>query len=132
MFFKKKNFNGPTGPLTYPSGTCIKTPSGYWYILGGKRYRIITERILRSWSFPRIAQGYETNIGRYKPAGKLGFRNNSLLYNLSNGKIYLVVDNKLRHVTNPDRLSEIGASFDEAIIVSTAELKLHQEGESLD
>lgn len=63
--------------------------------------------------------------------GKLGFRVGSLIHNVADGKIYLVSENKLRHIQSPEALDLIGAVYDDAMTVSDADVKLHEIGEPL-
>jgi hypothetical protein len=59
------------------------------------------------------------------------FRNGSLIHNLADGKIYLIEEGKRRHVTDPDVLETLGASWKDVTRVSLAEVNLHPEGETL-
>lgn len=56
------------------------------------------------------------------------FRNGSLLYCQADGKMYLVSENKVRHITNPDVLPNIGAKREDAVWVSLEEINLHEKG----
>lgn len=133
MVFKRAKTLLPTTKTKYPIGTFIETEAGYFYIFSDiKRLRIITNRILDSWAPHRVAKTTEAAVSSYRIASKLKFRNGSLLYSQANGKMYLVSENKIRHITNPDVLPLIGAKRSEAVWVSSAELKLHEEGEPLD
>lgn len=129
--FKKKRL--PTSPTKYPNGTFIETEDGYFYIATDtKRYKITTRRVLDSWSPHRVTQSTEAALSKYRIASKLKFRNGSLLYSQSDGKMYLVSDQKIRHIRNPDVLDLIGAVRADAVWVSEAEIKLHEEGVPLD
>lgn len=120
----------PTNPTTYPNGTFIKTDAGYFYIVSqSKRFRIITKRVLDSWSPPRVAITSEAAVSKYRITSKLKFRNGSLIHNLGDGKIYLIVDGERRHVTDPDFLDKIGATWKDVVRVSLNEVNLHPEGE---
>jgi hypothetical protein len=119
----------PDRPLVYPIGSAIKTENGWYYIKSvSVRMRIPTQAILNSWNFHRIITSNELSLKNYKIMGKLGFRQGSLLYNIADGKIYLVEDNKLRHIQSPEALELIGAGKDEAVTVSDAEIKYHEIG----
>lgn len=123
----------PTKPTKYPEGTYIHTEKGHFYISTAQtRFRFITERILESWAPHRVAESTEAALSSYRVAGKMKFRNGSLLYSQASGKMYLVSDKKIRHIRNPDVLDLIGAKRSEAVWVSSAELRLHEEGEPLD
>ncbi len=59
------------------------------------------------------------------------FRNGSLLYSQADGKMYLISDNKARHITSPDILTGLGIRRQDAVWVSEDEIKLHEEGAPL-
>jgi hypothetical protein len=131
----RRSVQPPTTKTKYPVGTFIETEQGYFYILNNetnKRLRLITSRVLDSWAPHRVATSTEAAVSSYRIAGKMKFRNGSLLYSQASGKMYLVSENKICHVRNPDVLSLIGAERSEAVWVSSAELKLHEEGVPLD
>lgn len=125
----------PTTPLSdYPQGTFLKTEKGYFYVVSAtRRFRFTTTRVLESWSPQRIVDTYEDHpaVKKLKVASKMKFRNGSLLYCQADGKMYLVSDNKVRHITSPDILTGLSMSRQSAVWVSDAEIKLHEEGEPL-
>lgn len=59
------------------------------------------------------------------------FRNGSLLYSQASGKMYLISENKRRHITNPDWLDALAFNRSDAVWVSAAEINLHEEGPPL-
>lgn len=125
-----------TTPTRYPNATFVKTEKGYFYIVSGtKRYRIISERVLASWSPPRVVGTTEAAVSKYRIAAKMKFRNGSLIWNLSDGKVYLVEEGKRRWVRNPDVFNTLGLDptrqMKEVMCVSQAELDLHPVGEDL-
>lgn len=128
----KKRANLPTTRTEYPSGVFIQTEKGYFFIQGaGKRMRITTDRVLASWSPQRVINTTEAAVAHYKVTSKIRFRNGSLIWNLADGKLYLVEAGKRRHVTSPEALTRIGATRNEALTVSLDEINLHPEGEPL-
>lgn len=132
MFRKKKSQKPlPTKQTDYPSGTYIHTEAGYFFITGSKRYRLISKRILDSWVPHRVVETTEAAVQHYRIAAKMGFRSGSLIHNLADGKIYLVSDNKRRHVTSPDVLERLGASRADVVSVSLTEINLQELGEPL-
>ena len=66
-----------------------------------------------------------------KVAGVIGFRDGTLIKDISSGKIYLVSDYKKRHVVSPDILPQLGYTNRDVILVSGREASVHQEGEVL-
>jgi hypothetical protein len=123
----------PTKPTEYPVGSFVRTSKGDFYIItSSKRYRIISKRILDSWSPPRLIETSETALKNYRITSKLKFRNGSLLHNLSDGKIYLIEEGKRRHIISPDAFERIGGRYKDAVTVSLTEINLHEEGEPLE
>lgn len=113
-------------PARWPSGTAVKTPSGVWFIKGSKRYKCFSDRTTWSWGFRPIEAG-EESLSKIPKAGVLGFRDGTLIKDIFDGRIYLVSDSKIRHVTNPDVLYILG----EPLLVSHEEAQIHTEGENL-
>jgi len=85
----------------------------------------------QSWAFPRVIETSEAALAKYRIAGRLGFREGTLIYNIEDAKMYLVADNKRRHIVSPDVLDRLGATFNDAITVSATEILLHEEGERI-
>lgn len=137
--FRKKNATPPTTPTEYPAGSFIKTERGHFYIAApGKRYRIVSQRVLDSWSPQRVVTTTEAAVAKYKIAAKMKMRNGSLIWNLSDGKIYLIENGKRRWLKNPDWFFRLGLdpsdlkfNMKRITLVSLDELNLHPEGEDL-
>ena len=130
MLWKKQQTSLPTEPVVYPNGSYVETEKGYFYIAKpGKRYRILSRRILDSYAPPRIIKTTEAALAKYRITARLKFRAGSLIYNISDGKIFLIEDGLLRHVTSPEALARIGATEKDAVVVSKKETELHEMGE---
>ena len=132
MFRRKKKIPAPLSE--FPQGIFFKTEKGYFYIpKHGIRYRFITTRVLDSWHPPFIVEARESDpaVKKLRITAKMKFRNGSLLYSQANGKMYLISNNKRRHIVNPDILAGLGRRRLDAVWVSEAEINLHQEGEPL-
>jgi hypothetical protein len=63
--------------------------------------------------------------------GKLGFRDGSLIKNIADGRIYLVSQNKLRHIVDPDSFTRYGLNRSNVVEVSEAEISAHDLGENI-
>ena len=130
--FRRKTKSLPDWPVEYPAGTFVSTPRGYFYIVSpSKRYRILSERVLNSWSPQRVVETTEAAVSKYRITAKMKFRNGSLIHNIANGRIYLIESGERRHVTSPDVLERIGATGKDVVTVSVDELLLHEEGEEI-
>lgn len=129
---RKRRTELPNSPVDYPAGTFVHTERGYFYIFNStKRYKMLSKRVLESWAPHRVVETTEAAAGRYRVTAKMKFRNGSLLYSQADGRMYLVSENKIRHITNPDVLKRIGAVHSDAVWVSLSEINLHEEGEPL-
>lgn len=120
-------------PQVYPSGICVKTEKGAYLIhKDGKRYRIPSQQILDSWSFPVVVDTSEAAVVNYPVAvSRLGFRDGSLLNNIADGKIYLVSESKLRHITSVSVLGRLGVTKDDFMLVSDSDINIMKRGEEI-
>jgi hypothetical protein len=119
----------PTKPVEYPAGVFVQTEKGYFYIVEpGKRYWIISKRVLDSWSPQRVIQTSEAAVAKFRIAARMKFRGGSLIHNLKDGKIYLIVGGLRYQMTSPDAFDRIGAKVSEAVTVSPDEINLHDFG----
>jgi hypothetical protein len=73
----------------------------------------------------------EAALTGIKLAGKLGFRDGSLIKNLADGRMYLVSQNKLRHIVDPDSFDRYGLDRSKVVEVSDKEISAHDLGENL-
>lgn len=121
----------PTVPVDYPTGTCVQTEKGVFFIKGKFRFRVTSDRILTSWQYPFVIRSSEDACARYKIAGKLGFRQGTLIEDISNGKMYLISENLRRQIVSPDFFDVMLFPRDKIIQVSPQEVALHKEGENI-
>lgn len=117
-------------PTDFPSGLAVKTDKATYWIKDGKRYKLISDRAAKSWSFTTV-NATEAALSGIKLVGKLGFRDGALIKNIADGKMYLVSQNKLRHIIDPDIFNRYGLDRSNLIEVSEAEVKAHNIGEDL-
>jgi hypothetical protein len=130
LFKNTKNTLIISQPTNFPSGIAVQTDKATYWIKDGKRYRLISDRAAKSWSFT-TAKATEAALSGIKLVGKLGFRDGSLIKNIADGKMYLVSQNKLRHIVDPDIFDKYGLDRSKLIEVSEAEIKAHDIGENL-
>lgn len=135
MFRSKKKTETrslPSNPVVYPVGAAVESEGNYFYIKSSIiRMRIPSKYILNSWNFHRVITTSEAALKNYKIMGKLGFRAGSLIHNVADGKIYLVEENKLRHIQSPEVFERIGAVVDDAVTVPLTDINLHEIGDPL-
>lgn len=117
-------------PTNFPSGLAVKTDKATYWIKDGKRYKLISDRAANSWSFTTV-NATEAALSGIKLVGKLGFRDGALIKNIADGKMYLVSQNKLRHIVDPDIFDRYGLDRSMLVEVSEAEIKAHDIGENL-
>lgn len=122
----------PSEPIRYPSGVCVGTETGWFYIKGPTKIKINTVNILQSWSFNTVIYGSDSALSNYRlSSNPLGFRDGTLLKNFADGKMYLVSDNKTRHILNPEWLRILGLQDYNILVVSDSEIKIHEQGDAL-
>lgn len=119
-----------TSPTLFPSGLAVKTEKATYWIKDNKRYKLISDRAEKSWSFPTV-NATENALTLIKLVGKLGFRDGSLIKNIADGKIYLISQNKRRHIVDPDVFDRYGLNKSDIIEVSEAETNMHEQGDNL-
>jgi hypothetical protein len=91
---------------------------------------LISKRAEQSWSFTTV-KATESALSLIKQSGKLGFRDGTLIKNIADGKIYLISQNKKRHIVDPDSFIKYGLDRSKIIEVSEPESNAHELGESL-
>lgn len=119
-----------TSPTNFPSGLAVKTDKGIYWIKDGKRFKLVSDRAAASWLFNTI-NAEESALINIKIAGKLGFRDGTLIKNIADGKMYLISQNKKRHITSPDSFTKFGLDRSKVIEVSAFEASVHELGEDL-
>lgn len=124
--FKKEKPQVQHNP-TVPSGLIAHTEKGYFYVKGKKRFKFVSDRAMNSWQLPAI-KTVEAMMVNYPVNGVLGFRDGTLVKDVSDGKIYLISDSKRRHVIDPDVLEWMGT---EVLTIGQKELFVHPEGDKL-
>lgn len=114
----------------FPSGIAVKTDKATYWIKDGKRFKLISDRAAESWLFTTVLAA-ESALAGIKLVGKLGFRDGTLIKNIADGKMYLLSQNKLRHIVTPDSFTKYGLDRSKVIEVSAAEVEAHELGEDL-
>jgi hypothetical protein len=128
--FKSTKNNLITSPTNFPSGIAVKTDKATYWIKDGKRYKLISDRAADSWTFTTV-NATETALSNIKLVGKLGFRDGTLIKNIADGKMYLISQNKKRHIVNPDSFDQYGLDRRSVVEVSEAEANMHNLGDNL-
>lgn len=125
--FKRPSPQKQHNPIV-PSGLIASTGKGYFYIKGGKKFKFVSERAMKTWSLP-VIKTTDDKISKFTLSGTLGFRDGTLIKDISDGRIYLVSDSKRRHIISPDVLEWLNVSMVEA---GQKEVLIHEEGDSLE
>lgn len=138
-WFTKSQVFLPKTHTKYPIGSFIETEAGYFYIASdNKRWRITSHRCLDSWRPHRVVKTTEAAVKAYRISSKLKYRNGSLIWNISDGRIYLIENGLRRWLRNPDLFpilgldpSDLKFNMNKIICVSESDLNLHEIGEDL-
>lgn len=117
-------------PTNFPSGIAVRTEKSIYWIKDNKRYRLISDRAAESWKFTTV-NAKETALSNIKLVGKLGFRDGTLIKDISDGKLYLISQNKKRHIKSPDVFIKYGLNRNDVIEVGEVEAQMHDKGEDL-
>jgi hypothetical protein len=128
--FKNTQIHLITLPTNFPSGIAVKTDKASYWIKDGKRFKIISDRAEKSWSFITV-NATESSLINIKLVGTLGFRDGTLIKNIADGKIYLISQNKRRHIIDPDSFTKYGLDRSKVIEVSESETNMHNIGDNL-
>ena len=128
--FKNTNKSLITSPTNFPSGLAVKTDKATYWIKDGKRYKLISDRAAKSWTFTTV-NATESALSGIKLVGKLGFRDGALIKNIADGKLYLISQNKRRHIVDPDSFDIYGLDRSKVIEVSESEANMHNLGDNL-
>ena len=127
---KKHKTATVTSPTLIPSGLAVKTDKAIYWVKDGKRYKLISDRAAESWCFTTV-NATEQAVSGMKLVGKLGFRDGTLIKNIADGKMYLISQNKKRHIVDPDSFDRYGLNRKSVIEVSEAEVNMHDLGDNL-
>jgi hypothetical protein len=100
------------------------------WVKDGKRYKLISDRAAKSWSFTTV-NATEQALAGMKVVGKLGFRDGTLIKNIADGKMYLISQNKKRHIVDPDSFDRYGLNRKSVVEVSEVEANVHDLGDNL-
>ena len=134
MFLKKKPQSNqvipPQIPTECPSGVAVFDGINTYFIKNNKKYRVISDRAVKSWGFT-LWYGSQGSLSKIVLGGILGFRDGSVIKDISNGKIYLVANSKKQHITTPDFFTRFGIDPNTVIEVSNKEAELHKDGEPI-
>ena len=130
MFKKKISQKTIIDPTIFPSGIAVKTEKGIYWVKDGKRFKLVSDRAAESWSFTTV-NATEKAVSPMKVVGKLGFRDGTLIKNIADGKMYLVSQNKRRHIVDPDSFDRYGLDRSKIIEISELEAAVHDLGENL-
>jgi hypothetical protein len=117
-------------PTNFPSGIAVKTDQATYWIKDGKRYKLISDRATDSWLFTTV-NATESALSGIKLVGRLGFRYGTLIKNIADGKMYLISQNKRRHVVSTDIFIQYGLDRSIILEVSDLEVNMHDLGENL-
>lgn len=115
----------------YPHGSCLKTESGYFFVNGHTIKPIPNRRVFKSWAFPLVISTSNIMIKDFVKASPLGYRDGTLIRDISDNRVYLISQQKRRLISDPDALLMIGRKMSNSIWVSHKDTLLHKKGEDL-
>ena len=117
----------------YPDGSLLKASDNpaVWLIEYGSRRLITSWGILLSRFDPKkIITIPRPDLEKYQVGSDIKFHNYSLL-KIPDGKIYLLVDNNLRHIASMEVFRSLGFNLDEVLAINEIDLTGYQFGEQI-
>lgn len=112
-----------------PTGSVVSNQGQFFYIKGDTRLTIGTKRILDSWRFDRIIEVTDDCIARYRPGGRMGFREGTVIKDIATSEIFLISGGQKCKIMSPDTLDNL--SMTNIVVVSHDEAGIHVRGEDL-
>ena len=109
-----------------PDGLMVFDGENHFFCKSGKLFRVVSKRAVQSWGLDPVLVSPAFTIDY---DGFLGFRDGTLIKDISSGRIYLVSGSKVRLVTSPDVLDILGR--DRIIEVGPDEVAIHKVGDDL-
>jgi len=116
--------------LQYPDGSLVKSDSdsSVWLIQYQSKRLISSYAILLSRFNPRsILPISARDLEKYELGSPIKFHNYSLL-GAPDGKVYLLVDDELRHIVSEEVFRRVGFQWDEIIDVTEKDLEAYDPG----
>lgn len=92
-----------------------------------KRFRFASDRARKSWNL-KVVETNEYALRGAAIVGIVGFRDGTLIRDISDHKIYLISDSKKKHVADPDAILALGFAYKDIILVSSQEANRHRDG----
>lgn len=122
----------PTSPYDYPSGVCVKTESGLYYLKNKTKYRIKSDKVFKSWKFPVVIDSSDHAISHYRPSlRRLGFRDGTIVRDIYDQRLYIISNSERVSITTPEAYAVL--AIDDSVIpyVSHEDVVFHKEGGSI-
>ncbi|NUM25390.1 MAG: hypothetical protein HUU49_02065 [Candidatus Buchananbacteria bacterium] len=117
----------------FPDGSLVKTNDSpaVWLIQYGTR-RLITSwgALLSRFDPKKILTISKLDLEKYEIGPSIQFHNYSLLQD-PDGKVYLLVDDELRHITSPEVFRVIGFNPEEIEVVEFSDLAGYKYGKDI-
>lgn len=118
----------PTAPVNYPSGVCVETESGRYYIKGGRKYLIRSQQVFDSWSFPLVVKSTDAAISHFKRSLRpLGFRDGTVIRDIFNLELYVISEGKRVRITGSQMYEDLGLWGHNIPYVSHEDVMFHRE-----
>lgn len=108
-------------------GTVINIGKEYFFVHRTGLLEIPTKRVLQSWNFSRVVTLPKQSVLPMRVVGKLGFRDGTVIKDVSSGRTYIISLQRRVLVDDPDIFWLHGLTKRDVLRVSAAEAELHQD-----
>lgn len=107
----------------FPNGTAVRDSAGnIWWIRNGEKRPFASVAVAASLiNVDKVVPASDTELATYEEGRPINFPNYALLKE-PEGRIWLIVDDERRHITNMDAFRAFGFNMDEVQEVTAAEL----------
>lgn len=117
----------PTDRVDYPDGVCVLTESGRWYLAGGRKFRIDSEQVYKSWSFPIVCQSTDAAIAHFTKSVKpLNFRQGTVVRDVFSFELYISARNGLIPLKDANLYRWLNIREDQIVFASNDEISMHR------
>lgn len=119
----------PQSPVKYPNGVCVRTETGEYYLHGGKKYKIKSANVFKSWNFPTVLDSTDAAISAYPNSlRRLGFRDGTLVRDIYDTNLYIISEGKRIPVKTVELYDLLNVDNAKIPYVSHEDVIFHEEG----
>lgn len=94
---------------------------------GGRKYRVPSDDVYRSWNFPTTFSHLDGELDSLEESGILGFRPGTIVFSLAYMSYWYISDKGRYRISNPGVFKDSNTSRFNVPMVSRKDLDLHED-----